>query len=168
MNGYKVQRFSCKPLCKNQNTLPKKQQWNQFQSKKSTQFQRANGLSRRHRQYSSQRTPLFSNFTPKDTPGLYPLWGSFVDENRPNRSHYPNLDIFPVIIDEVIDKELIEGNVNLKGWKRVYVQTKGYEIKINGVTTHKFVENGKVASKGSICLEAQSELENKAFYKDII
>jgi hypothetical protein len=73
-----------------------------------------------------------------------------------------------VIIDEVIDKELIEGIVDLKGWNRVYVKTKGYEIKINGVTTHKFVENGKVASKGSICLEAQSELENKAFYKDII
>ncbi|MEK9614546.1 MAG: hypothetical protein VW080_11570 [Flavobacteriaceae bacterium] len=85
--------------------------------------------------------PLFSNFTPKDTLGLYPLWGSLVDENRPNRSRYPNPDIFPVMIYEVVNKELIEGIVDLKGWNKVYVKVKGsdIEIKINGITTSKFV-----------------------------
>ena len=40
---------------------------------------------------------LFSNFSPKDTPSLYQLWGILIDENHTNTSIYPNTDIFPVI-----------------------------------------------------------------------
>lgn len=114
--------------------------------------------------------PQFSDFTPADTAGLYPLWGSLVDENREDTSRYPRPDIFPVIIFKVADKELIEEIINPLDWNEITIKANGpdIEIKINGVSTAKFTEKEDIPSSGSICLQAHSGGPYEIWYKDIV
>lgn len=113
---------------------------------------------------------LFSDFTPKDTTGIYPLWGSLVDENRPNSSRYPKPDIFPVIIYKVADKERVEEVISPNDWNEVYIKADGpdIEIKINEVSTVTFTEKGDVPTKGCICLQTHSGEPYEVWYKNII
>jgi hypothetical protein len=112
---------------------------------------------------------LFSDFTPADTSGLYPLWGSLCDENRNNTSRYPRPDIYPVIFYGVANRELIEEIINPYDWNEVRIKAIGpdIEIKINGVTTAKFTEKGNVPSNGCICLQAHSGEPYEIWYKNI-
>lgn len=112
----------------------------------------------------------FSDFTPKDTTGLYPLWGSLVDENRPDTSRYPRPDIFPVIIFKVADKELIEEIIDPLDWNEINIMANGpdIEIKINGVTTAKYTEKDNVPTSGYICLQAHSGGPYEIWYKNIV
>lgn len=114
--------------------------------------------------------PLFSDFTPKDTTGIYPLWGSLVDENRPNISRYPKPEIFPVIIYKVVYRELIESVIDPNGWNEVYIKASGpdIEIKINGITTAEFTEKEDIPSKGCICLQTHSGDPYEIWYKNIL
>ena len=82
---------------------------------------------------------LFLNFIPKDTLGIYPLWGCLVDESRPDNSIYPNPNIFPVIIERVLEKDIIEDILNPRGWNEVYIKADAVDIKINGITKSKFI-----------------------------
>ena len=113
---------------------------------------------------------LFSDYTPADTLGTYPLWGSLVDENRPDTSRYPKPDIFPVIIYKVPDSELIDDIINPFGWNKVHIKADGpdIEIKINGVTTAEFKETTDVPSDGCICLQAHWGEPYEVWYKDIV
>ena len=112
---------------------------------------------------------LFSNFTPEDTSGIYPLWGSLVDENRPNTSRYPKPEIFPVIIYKVADKKLIEKTIDPNGWNKVNIKANGpnIEIKINGITTAKYIEETDVPTKGCICLQTHSGNPYEVWYRNI-
>ncbi len=112
---------------------------------------------------------LFSDFTPADTSGLYPLWGSLVDENRNNTSRYPRPDIYPVIFYGVANRELIEEIINPYDWNEVRIKAIGpdIEIKINGVTTAKFTEKENVPSNGCVCLQAHSGEPYEIWYKNI-
>ena len=114
--------------------------------------------------------PQFSDFTPKDTTGLYPLWGSLVDENRPDTTRYPRPDIFPVIIYKVADKELIEEIIDPLEWNEINMTANGpdIEIKINGVTTAKYTEQDDVPTSGYICLQAHSGGPYEIWYKNIV
>lgn len=114
--------------------------------------------------------PLFSDVTPPDTTGMYPLWGSLVDENRPDTSRYPKPDIFPVIIYKVADKELVEDTINPNDWNEVHIIAKGpdIEIKINGVSTATYTEKGDVPTKGCICLQTHAGDPYEVWYKDIV
>lgn len=114
--------------------------------------------------------PLFSDFTPKDTTGIYPLWGSLVDENRPNTSRYPKPDIFPVIIYKVANRELIEEVIDPNGWNEVLIKANGndIEIKINGVSTAKYTEKGDVPTSGCICLQTHAGDPFEIWYKNIV
>ena len=113
---------------------------------------------------------LFSDFTPKDTTGIYPLWGSQVDENRPDTSRYPRPDIFPVIFYKVANKETVEEGIDPKGWNDI--QIKGIrpdiEIKINGVTTATYTEQSNVPTKGCVCLQAHAGEPYEVLYKSIV
>lgn len=113
--------------------------------------------------------PIFSDFTPKDTTGIYPLWGSLVDENRPDISRYPRPDIFPAVIYEVADKELVEEIIDPNDWNEIHINANGpdIEIKINGTTTAKFTEKGDVPASGCICLQANGGGPYEIWYKDI-
>jgi hypothetical protein len=112
----------------------------------------------------------FSDFTPADTTALYPLWGSLVDESRPNTSRYPRPDIFPVVIFKVAEKELIEEIIDPFDWNEVNIKANGpdIEIMINGVSTAKYTEQGDVAENGCICLQAHSGAPYEVWYKDIV
>ena len=113
---------------------------------------------------------LFSDFTPKDTSGLYPLWGSLVDENWPNTSRYPRPDIFPAIIYKVANKELINEVVDSNGWNEIHIKANGpdIEIKINGVSTAKYTEKGNVPNNGCICLQTHAGEPYEIWYKNIV
>lgn len=112
----------------------------------------------------------FSDFTPKDTTGLYPLWGSLVDENRPDTSRYPRPDIFPVIFFKVADEELMEEIIDPFDWNEISIKANGpdIEIKINGVTTAQYTEKGDIPSNGYICLQAHSGGPYEIWYKNIV
>lgn len=112
---------------------------------------------------------LFSDFTPKDTSGLYPLWGSLVDENRPDTSRYPRPDIFPVIIYKVANKELVEETIDPYDWNEILIKASGpdIEIRINGVSTAKYTEEGDVPANGCICLQAHAGEPYEIWYKNI-
>lgn len=112
----------------------------------------------------------FSDFTPADTTGIYPLWGSLVDENRPNTSRYPRPDIFPVIIYKVANKALIEEVIDPNGWNEIHITANGpnIEIKINGVSTAKYTEKGDVPADGCICLQTHSGDPYEVWYKNIM
>ncbi|MEA3480018.1 MAG: DUF1080 domain-containing protein, partial [Bacteroidota bacterium] len=69
--------------------------------------------------------PVFSDSTPEDTSGLYPLWGCLVDENRADTSRYPRPDIFPAIIFKVADKQLIEEIINPFDWNEIHIRANG-------------------------------------------
>ena len=113
---------------------------------------------------------LFSDFMPADTLGTYPLWGSLVDENRPDTSRYPKPDIFPVIIYKVPDSELIDDIINPFGWNKVSIRANGHdiEIKINGVTTAEFTEQSDIPSEGCICLQAYWGEPYEVWYRNIV
>lgn len=114
--------------------------------------------------------PLFSDFTPKDTTDIYPLWGSLVDENRPDTSRYPKPDIFPVIIYNVAAKELVEDVIDPLGWNVVYIKADGpnIEIKVNGTTTTQFTDKSDVPTSGCICLQTHAGDPYEIWYKDIV
>lgn len=113
---------------------------------------------------------LFSDITPADTTGIYPLWGSLVDENRPDTSRYPKPEVFPVIFYTVANMELVERTIEPEGWNEVYIKANGpdLEIKINGVSTAKFTEQENVSSKGCICLQTHAGEPYEVWYKNIV
>ena len=114
--------------------------------------------------------PIFSNFQPKDTTGLYPLWGTLVDENRPDTSRYPKPEIFPVIIYKLADKDLIEQTMDPLDWNEITIKAHGpnIEIKINGVTTAEYSEKEDVPLNGCVCLQAHAGGPYEIWYKNII
>lgn len=112
----------------------------------------------------------FSNFTPPDGKGIYPLWGSLVDENRPDTTRYPRPDIFPVVFLKVADKNLVENTIDPKDWTEVYIKANGpdIEIKLNGATTAKYTEKLETPSKGCICLQTHAGEPFEVLYKNIV
>lgn len=118
---------------------------------------------------AADAVPIFSDFTPEDTSGLYPLWGCLVDENRADISRYPRPDIFPAVIFKVVDRELIEGIINPFDWNEIHIRANGpdIEIKINGVTTAEYTEKGNVPLNGRIALQAHSGGPYEVWYKNI-
>ena len=112
---------------------------------------------------------MFSDFVPEDSAGTYPLWGSLVDENRADTSRYPRPEIFPVIIYQVPDSELIDDIIDPFGWNEVHILANGpdIEIRINGTTTATFTEKGDVPAEGCICLQAHAGDPYEVWYKDI-
>lgn len=115
--------------------------------------------------------PLFSDFIPQDTSGgIYPLWGSLVDENRPTLSRYPRPDVYPVIFYNLVDRELIEGIMDPKDWNEVHIIANGpdLEIRINGIQTANFSEKDDVPEKGCICLQTHSGGPFEVWYKDLV
>lgn len=113
---------------------------------------------------------LFSDYTPKDTTGIYPLWGSLVDENRPDTSRYPKPEIFPVIFYKVANEELIEEIIDPKGWNEVHIIAQGPEIEIliNGVSTAKYTEASDVPANGRICLQVHAGDPYEVLYRNIV
>lgn len=141
-----------------------------FRAKRVTNSNEVMGYQADIGYLDSNAIPIFSDYTPADTTGFYPLWGSLVDENRDDITRYPRPDIFPAIILKVASKELIEEIIDPYDWNEIAIRASGteIEIKINGVTTAEFTETSDVPSNGSICLQAHSGGPYEVWYQDIV
>ena len=141
-----------------------------FRAKRVTNSNEVMGYQADIGYLDSNAIPIFSDYTPADTTGLYPLWGSLVDENRDDITRYPRPDIFPAIILKVAKKELIEEIIDPYDWNEIAIKASGIEIeiKINGVTTAEFAETYDIPSNGSICLQAHSGGPYEIWYQDIV
>ncbi len=141
-----------------------------FRAKRVTNSNEVMGYQADIGYLDSNAIPIFSDYTPADTTGFYPLWGSLVDENRDDITRYPRPDIFPAIILRVANKELIEEIIDPYDWNEIAIRASGteIEIKINGVTTAEFTETSDVPSNGSICLQAHSGGPYEVWYQDIV
>jgi hypothetical protein len=111
----------------------------------------------------------FSDHTPADMNTSFSLWGALIDECRVDVSRYPDPEFFPAVILKMPERELIHKIVKPDDWNQIQVlaNRNEIEIKINGITTAKFTENGEAASKGYICLQAHQGEPYEIHYKDI-
>ncbi len=110
-----------------------------------------------------------SDHTPVDMINPYSLWGTLIDECRADLSRYPDPEFYPAVILKMPERELINRIVKPNDWNeiRVLAHGKEIEIKINGITTVKFIEKGDVPTKGYICLQAHQGEPYEVHYKNI-
>jgi len=98
----------------------------------------------------------------------FPLWGSLLDEYRPDSTRYPNANI-PAKFLAVADTRQVIQILNEKDWNKIEVITQGdnIELKLNEKTTIKYVELGLVGQTGCICLQVYKGSPYEVWYKDI-
>jgi hypothetical protein len=98
----------------------------------------------------------------------YPLWGSLLDEYRPDPGRYPDPDN-PYRLIAVADRDVIEDVLRDDDWNDVVVRAQGprIEIWLNGVRTVDHVERDDVPRRGFICLQLHSGNASRAWYRDI-
>lgn len=98
----------------------------------------------------------------------FPLWGSLLDEYRPDSLRYPNADI-PAKILAVADTRQVIQILDENDWNKIEVITQNdkIELKLNNKTTIKYVESGLVPQIGCICLQVYKGSPYEVWYKDI-
>ena len=108
--------------------------------------------------------------TEMTSPTLYPLWGSLCDENRPDRTLYPNPEIFPIVYYDIPNRTEIENIINPNDWNDIIIiaKEKNISIKINGIETASYFEKNNPISKGQICLQTHAGIPHEVMYKDIV
>ena len=108
--------------------------------------------------------------TEMTSPTLFPLWGSLCDENRPDRTLYPNPDIYPIVYYSIPNRTKIENIINPNDWNDIIIiaKEKNISIKINGIETANYYEKNNVISKGQICLQTHAGVPHEVMYKDIV
>ena len=104
------------------------------------------------------------------SPTLYPLWGSLCDENRPDKTLYPNPEIYPIVYYDIPNRAKIENIINPNDWNDIIIIAKGgnISIKINGIETARYFEKNNSFSKGQICLQTHAGIPHEVMYKDIV
>lgn len=115
-----------------------------------------------------QLVPIVSDLTGVDPHELYPLWGSLLDEYRPEKARYPD-PANPYRLIAIADRALVDRILRPLGWNRVTVTAIGnrIEIGLNGVKTIEYVEQGDVPRDGHICLQIHSGPPSEARYRNI-
>ena len=110
-----------------------------------------------------------SDDTPADMSNPFSLWGCLIDENREDISRYPDPEWYPVVVLKLSERELIHKIVKPYDWNEIQLFAHGreIEIKINGITTIKFIENSDIPRNGLICLQAHQGEPYEVHYKDI-
>lgn len=117
---------------------------------------------------SAETISRLSDTIPDDRERPYPLWGSLLDEFRPEGSRYPD-PAQPYRLLAVAPRGTVERAFRPDDWNEVVVFAIGPRIRLelNGVTTVQFVEKGKVPVGGRVCLQVHSGPPSEAWYKDI-
>jgi hypothetical protein len=112
--------------------------------------------------------PIVSDLTDVDPDRPYPLWGSLLDEYRPDKSRYPD-PANPYRLVAVADRAVVDQFLRPDDWNAVTVLAIGDQIEIglNGANTVKYVERGDVPRSGLICLQVHSGPPSEALYRDI-
>ena len=103
-----------------------------------------------------------------DVESPYPLWGSLLDEFRPDPGRYrdPNA---PYKLLAIADKGLVEQLLIEDDWNELTIMANGpsMEIYLNGVRTIEFTEEQDMPLDGLICLQVHNGPPSEAWYKDI-
>ena len=97
-----------------------------------------------------------------------PIWGSLLDEFRPEPSRYPD-PARPYRFLAMAARDVVDRVLRPDGWNDVVVVADGPRVQLwlNGVATVDFVEHEKVPSTGKVCLQVHSGPPEEAWYKDI-
>ena len=113
--------------------------------------------------------PFFSDVTDIDTSQAYPLWGSLLDEFRPEPGRYPNPDR-PFRLIALADRDVVESAMSDGDWNELTIIAVGprIEIRLNGVRTIEFVESEDLVQDGHICLQVHNGPPSMVWYKDIM
>jgi hypothetical protein len=99
----------------------------------------------------------------------YPLWGSLLDEYRPETDRYPDPSM-PFVLLAIADREVVEGALRGDDWNEVHVLADGPRIviRLNGVTTVDFTERDeRMAQTGKLCLQVHFGGPSEAWYRKI-
>lgn len=112
--------------------------------------------------------PIVSDLTDVDPDEPYPLWGSLLDEYRPETSRYPNPNA-PYRLIAVAARAVIDDVLRPGDWNDVTVLAMGdhVEIGLNGTKTVEHTERGDVPRVGFICLQVHSGPPSEAYYRNI-
>jgi hypothetical protein len=110
-----------------------------------------------------------SDHTPADMINPFSLWGCLIDENREDISRYPDPEWYPGVILKLSERELIHKIVKPNDWNEIQLSAHGreIEIKINGISTVKFIEKSDIPGNGLLCLQAHQGEPYEVHYKDI-
>ena len=112
--------------------------------------------------------PLVSDVTDANLDDPYPLWGSLLDEYRPEASRYPN-PANPYRLIAVADRKIIDQVLRPVDWNSVAIKAvgKNIEIYLNGAKTVEYVEEGGVPQSGLVCVQVHSGPASEAYYRNI-
>jgi len=117
---------------------------------------------------SGEFMPLVSDLTDIDPNTSYPLWGSLLDEYRPDESRYPN-PANPYRLIAVADREIVDDVLRPDDWNSVMISAVGniIEIHLNGTKTVEYVEEGDIPRQGLVCVQIHSGPASEAYYRNI-
>lgn len=117
---------------------------------------------------SGQTVARLSDTVPADLERPYPLWGSLLDEYRPEAGRYPN-PAEPYRLIMVAARDIVERTLRPDDWNDIVVIAVGPRIRLqlNGVTTAEFIEKGNVPIGGKVCLQLHNGPPLEAWYRDI-
>lgn len=112
--------------------------------------------------------PRLSDVKDVDPDEPYPLWGSLLDEYRPQPSRYPD-SAAPYRLIAVADRKVVDPVLKPGDWNSVSVTAVRnlVEIRLNGTKTVEHVERDDVPRSGVICLQIHSGPPAQASYKNI-
>jgi len=113
--------------------------------------------------------PRLSDVTDIVTEEPYPLWGSLLDEYRPQASRYPD-PTAPYWLIAVADRAVVDSVLRPGDWNSVTIVARGpaIEIRLNGKKTIDYTERDEVPRRGVICVQIHSGPPSQAFYRDIL
>lgn len=97
-----------------------------------------------------------------------PLWGSLLDEFRPEPGRYSDPER-PYRFLAVAARSTVEATLDVHGWNTVGIRAVGPTItlELNGTKTIDFTETGAVPRVGRVCVQVHSGPPSEAHYKDI-
>ena len=116
----------------------------------------------------AEAIPMLSDIESVETNAPYPLWGSLLDEHRPEPSRYQDPDA-PYWLLAVANRSLVDNVLNPGDWNNVTVRAVGPSISIwlNGTQTVDYVEEEPVPETGLICLQVHLGEPSQAMYRNI-
>lgn len=116
----------------------------------------------------SRVIPMLSDVVLADTTGVFPLWGTLIDQFRPDPGRYPAPGP-PVRLLSVADRGTVLGVLRRGDWNELAVLAVGdtIEVRLNGVLTAQYLESSDVPTTGRICLQVHAGPPSRASYRDI-
>ena len=112
--------------------------------------------------------PIFFDENEVEMTIPYPLWGSLLDEFRPEQSRYSDPNA-PYRLLGVADRDTVENVLMPSDWNQIRIIAIGQSIELflNGVKTVDYEEQEPIPDSGHICLQIHSGTPAKVEYRNI-